>query len=584
MPPTMPDGHQQMLLDLAQSIDPCKLDEKDLQWLILLRQIARARYDNSSAGWPSLPARIRLPAEQDAEAGYLAGRSETNDAVVNVLCHYWRAKTLFENDRVKSAKVEIDSAIAVVAGPDDVTMRIARSSGNSNNHGQPVAQVQLAVFQNSLPVLSFAGIAFATATANDDDDNQFFKVTIHARAIHRLAGLISSSIAALSQVEVGSRFKPIQLYRPDNMFSEEIFRILPRSPFPSHRITNGDNVTVHLALVNEMNLFPQAALGPEEDVVIDVTTTTTVANSNTCLSSSYAIGVNQSRPNVGNLELQGLDHPGFHGSSKGAVTFRMTVDTTVAIATSSSPLFLKFAARADSRLAIVPLILGPFNTDDEVLQTFRPLYYYKPDQQLQHSKEADHVSVKESTSDLPGKMWDSAFFVATAARDFIVSQKLTTVLDLSSGNGAVGLYLAKAVAGIKVTITDVPDALSLICENRQSICPDQDVRVRPLLWGHENEVLNDDYELVIACDLIYESELTSALIWTINRLVKQNTTLLLGYKPRGMTAQEKDAIWARLAASYDMQSLAITERTIGCGLKNDAAGAEIWQVRLKSSI
>ena len=120
------------------------------------------------------------------------------------------------------------------------------------------------------------------------------------------------------------------------------------------------------------------------------------------------------------------------------------------------------------------------------------------------------------------------------------------VIELGSGSGAVGLVCA-ALGAASVTLTDVPDALSLIARNVESNPPPSGttVRVAPCLWGnseHISAILNGTdgnpagFDVILCCEVVYQQteEVLKALAYTQHALSRRDATskVLLAYEFR----------------------------------------------------
>ncbi|CAG8569200.1 10886_t:CDS:2 [Paraglomus brasilianum] len=174
---------------------------------------------------------------------------------------------------------------------------------------------------------------------------------------------------------------------------------------------------------------------------------------------------------------------------------------------------------------------------------------------------------------IPGKVWDSAFIVAQYMGDCFLKNESVLfgkrILDLSTGTGFVGLYLAalcgvmsngKAVKEMKQTtvlLTDLEPAIDLI-EKNQSLNHYlfKDVKVSTeievLSWGDVSKTRRlGPFDIVLASDVIYEPELFDALIQTFVTVCTPNQThVYVGYKRRGLSPQEEEEFFLKLAEEF----------------------------------
>ncbi|KAK9450172.1 putative methyltransferase-domain-containing protein [Limtongia smithiae] len=404
---------------------------------------------------------------------------------------------------------------------------------------------------------------------------------LHARIMRGLAALDDGSgmrIYAAPEA-AGTTTTNTNDERGDSVcWGGNIFRIVPRDPFPERVLRcvggRGQDGTVeveaevHYALVNEMSLFPRELRTVERIWEVNVR----VVSIDGGPVSAEFVGA---RP----VAMTGVSPR----RARGAVLATLRV-----VPADEFYLQLEYISRDDDMFrAVVPLVLGPFRAstsihdeEEEPVQTYRPLYV--------HSDDA--VYIQESLSDLPGKIWDSAYFLMEAvAQNLAELPDGCSVLDLSSGNGAVGLYLRRRMHGrrLQICLTDLPDAVALIRDNAERVVADGTASVEALTWGDENAVKTlpfAPFDVVIACDLIYENEYFPALLRTLEQVVvPSKTSLYLGYKKRGLTAAEKASIWAELQARFAVVELMenVPETAISGeqGLLSSNVGVEVWRMQ-----
>ncbi|KAJ8101860.1 putative methyltransferase-domain-containing protein [Lipomyces tetrasporus] len=454
------------------------------------------------------------------------------------------------------------------------TFRVTLASEND------VSLLQLATLENLRPFVLARLLSEAEV-----------ELEIVRQSVNSFVTLVDRSIAALELNATGIEFYPKTLKTStdsaadiSNKWGGMIFRLIPREPFSRRALQSNEShsstLTIHLAIVNEMNLFPREAIPAEARITV---TAEIIGNKDASILSAPV------KPDISEIYYPGLDFHGFYGSGKGAVT--------VQVASSNEEEFyilLYPSARKDMpKLKIIPLVLGPFivshrinrdNDEEEPLATLRPLYI----------DSTERIYIKESTSDLPGKIWDSALFLCDAVYRYVSNNhgRTLSILDLSSGNGAVGLYLYRKVwkylgheiEDFRLALTDVEEAIPLIRENAISCCPDryQEIVVDTLYWGdQERRIDYSQFDVVIACDLIYDNEYFDDLLVTLQQLcVPGKTTIFLGYKTRGLSSDEKSELWSRIAGIFQMQELDVQESTIAgvSGICSKSVGIEIWQL------
>lgn len=134
-----------------------------------------------------------------------------------------------------------------------------------------------------------------------------------------------------------------------------------------------------------------------------------------------------------------------------------------------------------------------------------------------------------------------------------LQEHLDNVLELGTGTGVVGLFLASHVGfniddGLKsLILTDLPCLLSLITENVHNNGLTQElnknlIQVKPLIWGEP--YFNVDYStqsslsslnypsLLLISDCVYLENCFDPLLQTMQELIGPNTLCLMSYKKR----------------------------------------------------
>ncbi|KAK9373901.1 putative methyltransferase-domain-containing protein [Lipomyces chichibuensis] len=489
------------------------------------------------------------------------------------LAHFLRAQCLFERDKPVMARRDLTAALRCVSCWSGTSYQLPRSAFRFTVSSDiDVSALQLAILSNLRPLVLASLLSDAEV-----------EIEVVSNSLHAFIKLVDRSVAALDSNGTGVVFYPKSLNIAmdaaavvGNTSGGMIFRLIPREPFPRRELqSNGSTLTVHLGIVNEMNLYPREAIPAEMRIAVAADVIGNEHVNILCASGS---------PDVSEMYYPGLDFHGFYGSGKGAVTFRVA-------SSSDEEFYILLYPIGCSELKIIPLVLGPFLVshsrsdidEDYPLSTLRPLYI----------DSSERIYVKESTSDLPGKVWDSALFLCDAIFDHLSNhrEKTLSILDLSSGNGAVGLYLyrkvwkclADEVEDLKLALTDVEEAIPLIKENATNCFPDtyHEIVVDTLYWGEEKKLDYSPFDIVIACDLIYDDEYFDVLLVTLERLcIPKKTIIFLGYKPRGLSSEEKSELWKRLAAIFQMKELEIQERIISgvSDIWNKSVGVEIWKL------
>jgi SAM-dependent methyltransferase len=123
---------------------------------------------------------------------------------------------------------------------------------------------------------------------------------------------------------------------------------------------------------------------------------------------------------------------------------------------------------------------------------------------LHHPFQSITLYLEHRKNSTGSDLWDSALVLAHNLQYLVGSLKGKTVLELGSGTGAVGLYCSKCLEADHVTLTDLPDNLALLVQNRDvNSISEECVSIVALDW--ESEHMPNEFEL--GFDLIIGSDL-----------------------------------------------------------------------------
>ncbi|KMT14001.1 hypothetical protein BVRB_4g078320 [Beta vulgaris subsp. vulgaris] len=151
------------------------------------------------------------------------------------------------------------------------------------------------------------------------------------------------------------------------------------------------------------------------------------------------------------------------------------------------------------------------------------------------------ISILQSPSSLmtPGVtgsvMWDSGIVLGKFLEHAVDAEHLLLqgrkVVELGSGCGLVGCIAA--LSGAQVTLTDLPDRLRLLKKNVDANLESSDIlgsgTVSELIWGEDPDpdILDPLPDFVLGSDVIYSEEAVADLVFTLEQLCGEHTTVIL---------------------------------------------------------
>ncbi|KAF9919731.1 Methyltransferase-like protein 21A, partial [Linnemannia zychae] len=309
--------------------------------------------------------------------------------------------------------------------------------------------------------------------------------------------------------------------------------------------------------------------------------------------------------------------PGIYKSGNGGLEFRVTLKdgehahrqiattATATTITSSSSQDVFWIRIGSPRLGIVPLALGPYafpshrtwlqqrsrprsqsprSSNIDTIKVIRPFdipspYTSAPPRTLVLTEWHNHMP--------QGRVWDSAFIMLDIFRDKVsegircLSAPLLAgkrILDLSTGSGLIGLYLA-GLAEVeerntripttmttittmqqqtKVVMTDLSEAMELIhynINNNSMIAPQVNISAQTLQWGESLDSPDfKNLDIVIASDVIYNIKAFESLLNTLIGLcVPGRTIIYLGYKRRHLSRGKETEIFAKIRSHFNVE-------------------------------
>ncbi|RIA84035.1 putative methyltransferase-domain-containing protein [Glomus cerebriforme] len=213
--------------------------------------------------------------------------------------------------------------------------------------------------------------------------------------------------------------------------------------------------------------------------------------------------------------------------------------------------------------SLTPRRKSPWSIDDCLVDNYRGFI-------LPNGK---YLMIKELwDAGIPGKVWDSAFIIVQMIKDNILKNGNLFVgkriLDMSTGTGFVGLYLAAFLSSLSekkinnsktnLILTDLDYALKLIRENLElnkfllNSNSNVTIDVEALKWGDVSKAKKlGVFDYVLASDVVYEPDLFDDLIQTLMAVCTPGKTkIYLGYKRRGLNKDEEARFFDKLQNKF----------------------------------
>jgi hypothetical protein len=371
----------------------------------------------------------------------------------------------------------------------------------------------------------------------------------------------------------------------DGWKARMLYRVFLRSEYSSCIWRYNERVVLRFGLINEMSLYPRGAV-PE-----DAQTPCLIKLLKLDGTIAYDLRIDMCA-----AELDFAGFTGGRGSCSIAISSEGNATTRLLLQISFGPVP---SPQYDS-LHVMPLVFGPITltngspqiTGDEMLEFYRPLALPATTRPLLIREQPELA--------IPGKIWDSALFASEVALELAMQRPVDApcnVLDLSCGTGVCGLWLSAALQAqgrsANIVLTDLEEALPVIRNNINHCKPTMPVEALPLSWADERNLQRvfdtltkldtPSIDIVVACDLIYEAEHLALLAATLRAIATTSvrpTTIIIGYKQRGLTHGEKENLWL----SFQRECGFFVKRMHGASCKfmlprcvdADYIGVELW--------
>ncbi|GAN11038.1 hypothetical protein MAM1_0455d10591 [Mucor ambiguus] len=366
-----------------------------------------------------------------------------------------------------------------------------------------------------------------------------------------------------------------------------LYRILLATPYPTN-VMFKQWYRVNLKLVNELDLAPTGQ--QKSNCWLEVGCHLLVEKNKSIVPCKECLI--QCRPLQHDAwdSTTASDIAGFQNDTMGDLEFMITLQDEDYVSSSTTATKAKYyiqiypKQQQPSSIMAFPLIIGPISLIGLTMQLTSQQQPTLNDQWKQHNmsntiyhgyrlQDSSFLIIQEDWSlGTPGKMWDSALVLSQMITNKIKHDpdyyQKRRLVDLSAGTGCLGLLVAALYKNIykdhqhtmpHVTLTDLPDALDLIYQNRSYNHLECYTSVKPLEWGNyqniQNLLLEGPLHTVIASDVLYRPStfysLVQTLIWLSDES-KHQVEIYVGYKRRGLALCDEQKFFDLCAQSFDI--------------------------------
>ncbi|KAL9554203.1 hypothetical protein MBANPS3_002910 [Mucor bainieri] len=287
------------------------------------------------------------------------------------------------------------------------------------------------------------------------------------------------------------------------------------------------------------------------------------------------------------------DIAGFQNDTMGDLEFMVSLQDEGYVSASTSSAKAKYyiqiypKQQQQQSIMAFPLMIGPISIEEPAMQLTsqqqQPVLLN--DQWKKHTmsnaiyhgyrlQDSSFLIIQEDWSlGTPGKMWDSALVLSQMMTDRIKHDpdyfQGRCLVDLSAGTGCLGLLIAALYKNIykdhqhampHITLTDLPDALDLIYQNRSYNHLEGYTNVKSLEWGNYQDVKTllleaPPLHTVIASDVLYRPSTFRSLVQTLVWLSdgsKHQVEIYVGYKRRGLALCDEQKFFDLCEQSFDI--------------------------------
>ncbi|KAJ3100781.1 hypothetical protein HDU97_001952 [Phlyctochytrium planicorne] len=243
------------------------------------------------------------------------------------------------------------------------------------------------------------------------------------------------------------------------------------------------------------------------------------------------------------------------------------------------PFWIKLWTDEDDQI-IVPVIAGSFLLDASIssvkarwnksLEIVRPIAVTLPS-----GDQLTFCVLEQSDGGIHGRTWDSAFFLIPHLKNLFESKPSLRIVDLGCGVGTAGLASSLiASSGSVIYLSDLQEALPLAAKNLKMLAEQlplkSEISVAELRWGDSEALAKFGVQdVIIAADVVYETEYFSDLLKTLLDLSDGSTEIWLVYKRRGLEESEEKQFFDKILQYFSRQIVDIEDTRwsrLGCQL------------------
>ncbi|CAM0141065.1 unnamed protein product [Umbelopsis sp. WA50703] len=219
-------------------------------------------------------------------------------------------------------------------------------------------------------------------------------------------------------------------------------------------------------------------------------------------------------------------------------------------------------ATIQSDCLIVPVWTTDIHVTKSPKQSSTIENQYQCERQL-HMKDGQVVRILEDKEEsIARHLWDSGLAMCCFMTSLLNGNSVgininpsSVVLELGSGTGAAGIFVAKQFSPQKMILTDLADAVELLNINAQLNSPCSDIEVQELDWYKCASIRSqfpEKVDIILLSDVLYNQDTHDGLLDALDSLADQHTQVLLAAKERH---QDERVFWQKIQGKWDSKLL-----------------------------